>query len=148
MNRRHRKGNRVQAMPWALTLLPAICFIPTVATTQDLTERERTVIRAGPADGALRAPDSSPGCHENDEGVGHYRDNDWDLAAHHFRRALMAVPDMAEVHFNLALALVRLGKYRDATKEFKHAIERAPRNPQIAEATILRKYLGRSEDNH
>jgi Flp pilus assembly protein TadD len=114
-------------------------------TTQNLTERAQSVIRAGPVDGALRAPIYSPGHSENDEGVGHYRDGEWDLAAHHFRRALMSDPDMAEAHFNLALAFVRLGKHRDATKEFKNAVKLAPRNPQIAEATILRKYLSRSE---
>jgi tetratricopeptide (TPR) repeat protein len=85
--------------------------------------------------------------HENDEGVGDYRDGDWDLAAHHFRRALMSDPSMAEAHFNLAFAFVQLRKHRDATKEFESAIELAPCNPQIAEATVLRQYLGRSEGN-
>jgi hypothetical protein len=49
---------------------------------QDLPEREQAAIRAGPADGVLHAPVYSPGRLENDEGVGHYRDGEWDLAAH------------------------------------------------------------------
>ncbi|MEK9141002.1 MAG: hypothetical protein AAB308_08100 [Nitrospirota bacterium] len=50
MERRRREGNRVSAMAWALPLLPALCLIPTVATTQDLTEPDQTVIRGSPAD--------------------------------------------------------------------------------------------------
>jgi Flp pilus assembly protein TadD len=134
-------------MARALTLLPVFCFVPTVATTQDLSERAQSVIRASPADGPLHAPVYFTRRHENDEGVGRYRDGDWDLAAHHFRRALMSDPSMAEAHFNLALAFVQLRKHRDATKEFESAIELAPSNPQIAEVTVLRQYLGRSEGN-
>lgn len=141
MDRSLRAGNRVWARTGALPLLPVLCFIAKVVMAQDLSEREQATIRAGPADGALQAPVYSAGRLENDEGVRHYRDGEWDLAAHHFRRALTSDPDMAEAHFNLALAFVRLGKHRDAKKEFKHAIDLAPVNPQIAESIILRKYL-------
>jgi len=72
------------------------------------------------------------------------RDGDeWELAAHHFPQALSFDRGMAQAHFNLALAYARLGKHQDTTKAFRHAVELALRNSQIAVASILKDYLDR-----
>ncbi len=136
------EGHGGLVIAWVLALLFTLAVFPLVAMTQDQTGRDQATIRNSLGDGALPAPVDSHGRHENEEGIGHYHNGEWDLAAHHFRRALLSDPGMAEAHFNLALALMRLGKHQDATKEFKKAVDLAPLNPQISESTILNEYLG------
>ena len=143
MEHTQRECNGMWAIACALLLSLAFTVIPLVAMTQDLTGRDQATFRTSPADGVLPAPVDSRGRHENDEGVGHYHNREWDLAAHHFRRALLSDLRMAEAHFNLALTLVRLGKHQDAAKEFANAVDLAPGNPRITEALILNDYLRR-----
>lgn len=97
---------------------------------------------AGGAETAISAPASSPGRMENDEGVDHYSQGHWDVAEVHFRKSLDVDPGLAEAHFNLALALDKLGRHGDATKHFKKAAELAPKNPKIAQSKILRAHIG------
>ena len=94
------------------------------------------------AETAIMAPAGSPGRIENDEGVGHYQQGHWDVADEHFRKAIEAAPNLAEAHFNLALALDKQGKHEDATTHFKKAAELAPTNVQIAESPVLKKHTG------
>src|SRR5688500_11629440 len=94
------------------------------------------------AETAIMAPSGSPARIENDEGVGHYQQGHWDVADEHFRKAIEAAPNLAEAHFNLALALDKQGKHEDATTHFKKAAELAPTNVQIAESPILKKHTG------
>lgn len=39
----------------------------------------------------------------NDEGIQSYRQGQWEAAKEHFEDAIMADPDLAEPHYNLAL---------------------------------------------
>ena len=94
------------------------------------------------ADTALMAPASSPGRADNDEGVGHYKQAHWDVAADWFKKAIKADPNLAEAHYNLALSLDKMGKHEDATASFKKASEQAPTNPAIKDSPILKKHLG------
>ena len=93
------------------------------------------------ADTALIALASSPGRADNDEGVGHYKQGHWDVAADWFRKAVKADANLAEAHYNLALSLDKMGKHEDATAAFKKAAELAPANPAIKDSTILKKHL-------
>jgi len=79
---------------------------------------------------------------QNDDGVSHAQQGHWDVSAEHFRKAIATDPNLAEAHFNLALALDEMGKHPEATEEFKKAKELAPNNPKIAENEILKKHLG------
>ena len=47
-----------------------------------------------------------------------------------FESAIRADPDLAEVHFNLALTLHKLGDHREAAIHFKKASELAPTNKE------------------
>jgi Flp pilus assembly protein TadD len=93
------------------------------------------------ADSALMAPASSAGRMDNDEGVGHYKQGHWDVSEGHFRKAVKADPNLAEAHYNLGLALDKMGKHDEATTEFKKAAELAPTNPAIKDSAILKKHI-------
>lgn len=94
------------------------------------------------ADTALMSPAGSSGRMANDEGVGHYQQGHWDVAEGHFRKAVKADANLAEAHFNLALALDKMGKHEEATASFKKAAELAPNNPKIKESAVLKKHTG------
>ncbi len=102
----------------------------------------KEAVEAEGAETALTAPTGSPGRTENEEGVDHYQQGHWDVAEVHFQKSLQADPGLAEAHFNLALALDKLGKHGDATQHFKKAAELAPENPKIAESKILKAHTG------
>ena len=87
-------------------------------------------------------PPASPGRADNDEGVGHYKQGHWDVAADWSKKAIKADPNLAEAHYNLALSLDKMGKHEDATASFKKAAELAPTNPAIKDSPILKKHLG------
>jgi tetratricopeptide (TPR) repeat protein len=93
------------------------------------------------ADSALMSPASSPGRADNDEGVGHYKQGHWDVSEGHFRKAIKADPNLAEAHYDLGLALDKMGKHEEATIEFKKAAELAPTNPAIKDSAILKKHI-------
>jgi len=92
--------------------------------------------------GAITAPDTEPGAAENNEGVGHYKEGHWKTSAKHFREAITAGPQLAEAHYNLALALDKLGDHGGATQHFREALDLAPDNPKIKDSKILKEHLG------
>ena len=97
---------------------------------------------AAPVQGALMAPEGSAGGVENDEGVNHYQQGHMDVAQEHFQKAIGANADLAEAHYNLALALDKLGNHGEATKHFKTALELAPVDPRIRDSGILQAHVG------
>ena len=93
------------------------------------------------AEGALMATAGDAGAAENDEGVSHYQQGHWDVAQEHFTKAIAANAELPEAHYNLALALDKLGNHGEATKHFKKALELAPDNPKIADSKILKAHV-------
>lgn len=94
-------------------------------------------------DAALMSPAGSAGRVENDEGVGHYKQGHWDVAQGHFRKAVAAEPKLVEAHYNLGLALDKMGKHEDATASFKKVVELAPPNSPIRDSVILKEHVGK-----
>ena len=92
--------------------------------------------------GALMAPQGSAGAAENDEGVKHFELGHWDVAKEHFNKALAANAKLAEAHYNLALALDKMGEHGEATNHFKMALDLAPEDPRIKDSGILNAHIG------
>lgn len=93
-------------------------------------------------DAPLFAPASSKARMDNDEGVGHYQQGHWDVAAGHFAKALKVDPMSAVAHYNLGLTQDKMGKHDEATASFKKALELASNDTTIKESEILKKHVG------
>jgi len=93
-------------------------------------------------EGALLATAGIAGAEENNEGVNHYQQEHWDVAQEHFNKALAINADLPEAHYNLALALDKLGNHSEATNHFKTALELAPEYPGIRDSKILKAHVG------
>ena len=94
------------------------------------------------AEGALTAPEGVAGAAENAEGINHFQQGHWDVAQEHFNKALAANANLAEGHYNLALALDKLGDHGEATNHFKMALDLAQEDPRIKDSGILKAHLG------
>jgi|TARA_B100000315_G_scaffold10354_1_gene9978 Flp pilus assembly protein TadD len=94
------------------------------------------------AEKALAAPSGSAGAAKNAEGISHYDQGHWDVAAKYFMEAVKADPKMAEAHYNLALSLHNQNNHKDASQHFGHALKLAPNKPTIANSGILKGHLG------
>jgi Flp pilus assembly protein TadD len=62
------------------------------------------------ADLPLKAPAGTPGAAAVDTGNAFFRDGKWGQARAQYETALTIAPTLAEAHYDLALALDRLGK--------------------------------------
>ena len=82
----------------------------------------------------------------NLEGIHHYQMGHWDVAKGHFEEAIQAEPNVAEPHYNLALALHQLGSHKEATAHFKKAAELVPDNRAITQSRVYKNHVapGRS----
>ncbi len=98
-------------------------------------------VEAGAAK-ALYAKKGTEGGGHIAEGIKHYDQGHWGVAEEHFREAVKANENLAEAHYDLALALDKLGRHKEATQHFKKALDLAPDNPKIAESKILKAHLG------
>lgn len=78
---------------------------------------------AGVEDWPLNAPVGAPeiAASENALGAEAYGEADYAEAEKHFREALKIAPDLAELHFNLGLALQKGGNVTEAASEFQRA---------------------------
>ena len=92
-------------------------------------------------EGALMAPEGVAGAADNAEGVNHFQQGHWDVAQEHFNKALAANANLVEGHYNLALALDKMGNHGEATNHFKKALELAPEDPRIKDSGILQAHV-------
>ncbi len=91
----------------------------------------------------LDAPAASAGASHNAEGIEHYKQGHWGVAADHFSAAAKADPKLAQAHYNLALALDKQGNHKEATQHFDEALKLAPQEKAIADSPILKGHLQR-----
>lgn len=75
-------------------------------------------------------------------GIKEYNNGQWEDAKRNFELAIQTDPNLPEVHFNLALALHKLGKHEEATQHFTRAGELAPDNKEIVDSSLYRNHLG------
>jgi Tfp pilus assembly protein PilF len=83
---------------------------------------------------------TTPATQHNSEGIARYDIGDWSGARDHFASAIKADPNLAESHFNLALALDKLNLHSEATTHFKKAAELAPGNSAITQSSAYRDH--------
>ena len=83
-------------------------------------------------------------CHHNVDGVNHFKEGHWEVAAKHFKEAIKADPNFAEAHYNLALCMENLDKHEEATEHFKMAAKLAPKNEKIQNSEVLKRHIGHS----
>lgn len=77
----------------------------------------------------------------NDEGIQLYRQGQWEAAKEHFEDAILADPDRAEPHYNLALTLDQLGSHARATSHFKEAAALSPTNTAITQSRAYTSHV-------
>jgi len=78
----------------------------------------------------------------NKAGIKHWGMGHADEALKHFKEAGAEDSSIAEIHFNEALALDKLGDHGAATMHFKKAKELAKGNKAILESPILKGHVG------
>lgn len=73
----------------------------------------------------------------NDEGIQAYNQGQLTGAQKHFEAALQASPMLAEAHYNLGMALYKMGFEGDANPHFMKAADLAPGNEVIWSSPAL-----------
>ena len=64
----------------------------------------------------------------------------WAVAKQHYEKAISVQKNLAEAHYNLALALDRLGQRKQAEAHYTEAANFAPGHPIIWNSRIYRRY--------
>ncbi|MBC8286146.1 MAG: tetratricopeptide repeat protein [Nitrospinae bacterium] len=86
---------------------------------------------------------SNPGADmHNKAGIKHWGMGHADEALKHFKEAAGEDSSIAEIHFNEAVALDKLGDHGAATKHFAKAKKLANGNKKILDSPILNGHLG------
>ncbi len=83
----------------------------------------------------------------NSEGIAHYEMGHWSVARDHFASAIEADPNLAESHYNLALALDKLDRHAEAKTHFLKAAQLAPGNSAITQSSAYRSHTTTSSSS-
>ena len=78
----------------------------------------------------------------NKAGIKHWGMGHADEALKHFKEAAAEDSSIAEIHFNEAVALDKMGDHGAATKHFKKAKSLAKGNDKILNSPILKGHVG------
>ena len=81
----------------------------------------------------------------NDRGIGHYRQGEYKEALIDFVQARTADHTAGEIHFNLALARLKLGQKDKAREAFRLAVKHSYGNPKILKSPLLNRYRAKIE---
>ena len=90
---------------------------------------------------ALKAAPGSKAEAHLKEGIDHYDQGHFDVALKHFTAAVKEDPQSAEAHYDVALALDKIGDHKAASEHFKKAAELGQNNPEIQNSGILKAHL-------
>ena len=74
------------------------------------------------------------------EGNRLFREGQWEGARQQYEAAVQAQPDLAEAHYNLGLAMNKMGNQSEAKPHFIRAANLAPGHKVIWNSPPLRKY--------
>ena len=97
---------------------------------------------AGEGPMALPAGSNAGADMHNKAGIKHWGMGHAEEALKHFKEAAAEDSSIAEIHFNEAVALDKMGDHGAATKHFKKAKDLAKGNKKILSSPILNGHLG------
>ena len=97
---------------------------------------------AGEGPMALPAGSNAGADMHNKAGIKHWGMGHAEEALKHFKEAAAEGSSIAEIHFNEAVALDKMGDHGAATKHFKKAKDLAKGNKAILSSPILNGHLG------
>ena len=97
---------------------------------------------AGEGPMSLPSGSNADAVKHNKEGIDHWGQGHYDVALKHFQAASKADSSIAEIHFNEAICLDKLGRHGEATMHFKAAKKHAGGNKAILDSPILNGHLG------
>jgi tetratricopeptide (TPR) repeat protein len=75
------------------------------------------------------------------EGIEHFEKEHWDVAKKHFTEGAKADPPSAEVHYDVALVLDKMGDHTGATEHFKKGLRARKEQSDIQNSGLLKKHL-------
>jgi len=118
-------------MKKVMLVLAALCFLGLPLTSF-----------AGEGPMSLPNGSNADAVKHNKEGIDHWGQGHYDVALKHFQAASKADSSIAEIHFNEAISLDKLGRHGEATMHFKAAKKHAKGNKAILSSPILNGHLG------
>ena len=99
---------------------------------------------ASAGEGPMKLPaGSNPEANmHNEEGIKHFNQGHYKVALKHFKEAAAVDSSIAEIHFNEAVTLDKMGQHGEATMHFKAAKKHAKGNEAIINSPILNAHIG------
>lgn len=101
-----------------------------------------TVFAENPLGFPMREGSDSNAHTHNEEGIMHYNKGHYEEALKHFSVSEKIDPKVGASHYNMALALDKLGQHGEATMHFKGALKLAHGRKDITESKILKGHIG------
>ena len=110
----------------------------------EIQSREELVDQLGRDGERCYAPQGASGSKAEGhltEGIEHFEKEHWDVAKKHFTEGAKADPPSAEVHYDVALVLDKMGDHTGATEHFKKGLRARKEQSDIQNSGLLKKHL-------